>query len=132
MAASGCLSDWEHLQTSLLLTLYVVLDYHATLSSLFYLFWIYMSQFKAYPKSGPIIWVRPGTPRPGTLKVRPETRDPSHRWDPGLETQDSYFTWDSRPEAQDTERETWDTYDEWDRRSKIYIPCRTLDARTMI
>ena len=24
--------------------------------------------------------------RPGTLKVRPETRDSSHRWEPGLET----------------------------------------------
>ena len=53
-----------------------------------------------YPKSG-IQDPTPGTQligetrdsSPGTLKVEPETRDP-----------DVYFTWDLRPETQDTKR----------------------------
>ena len=32
------------------------------------------------------------------------------RWGPRSKTRDSYFTWDPRTEAQDTERETWENY----------------------
>ena len=39
-------------------------------------------------------------PRPGTLKTGHETK-----------TWYTYFTWDLRPEIQDTETGVWDTYD---------------------
>ena len=46
--------------------------------------------------------------------MRPETRDPAHRWDPrpetlkvGTETEtwDTYFKWDLRPKSQDIKRD---------------------------
>lgn len=39
-------------------------------------------------------------PRPGTLKLGPNTWDPSHRWDPAPETLEPYFTWDPRLKTQ--------------------------------
>ena len=46
-------------------------------------------------------------PRSKTPKVRPETQDPGPiRCAPRPKTRTPYFTWDPRPEALDTERET--------------------------
>ena len=73
---------------------------------------------KAYPKSGTRDLRRL---RPGTQKVRHETRDPGPiskvrdpgplRWNPRPENRNPYLTWDPRPDPQDTERETCFTYD---------------------
>ena len=72
-------------------------------------------------------------PRPGTLKVGPETRDPiDGTQGPRPENRDIYFTWNLRPETQNTECGNWDTYDRWDTRPKTNISCWTWDARTMI
>ena len=64
-------------------------------------------------------------PRPGTWDPEPL------RWNPRPENRNPYLTWDPRPDPQDTERETWVTYDSWNGICKINISCWTLDARTM-
>ena len=58
-------------------------------------------------------------------KVGLETRDPGPiRCAPRPKTRNPYFTWDPRPEALDTERETLDTYETSDRRPKFNISWR--------
>ena len=109
----------------------------------------------AYPKSGtgdskPLVGHETQDPgfiiqvRPGTVEVRPNTRDPrpiswvgpgtrdpwSLRWDPTPKIRGPCCTRDPRPEARDTERETWYTYDRWN--PKLTSLVEPLDTRTMI